>query len=195
MLGRHRRPRSPPAPPAPPARSPPAPPARSPPAPPPPAPPVNTTAPQTDSVMYNKISRLPCLPCTPSFPRSPCPSVSACLALGLLVFPSFSLVFPSFSLAPSVPPLRPLSGLSREVYFGERSILAGTRGWTSSCSTSTCKINGHFSIENHRFSGAILHSFCVFTRKFQNMLAYIYCNSQYKSASCWVRVYPQCCRL
>ena len=31
--------------------------------------------------------------------------------------------------------------------------------------TSNCKINGHYSIQNHRFSGAILHHFCVFNRK------------------------------
>ena len=37
--------------------------------------------------------------------------------------------------------------------------------------TSNCKINGHFSIQNHRFSGAILHSFCIFNRKSQNTSA------------------------
>ena len=33
--------------------------------------------------------------------------------------------------------------------------------------SSNCKINGHFSIENHRFSGAILHQYHIFNRKFQ----------------------------
>ena len=33
-------------------------------------------------------------------------------------------------------------------------------------------INGHFSIENHRFSGAILHHFYIFNRNFKNKLAF-----------------------
>ena len=49
--------------------------------------------------------------------------------------------------------------------------------------TSNCKINGHFSIQNHHFSGAILHSFCIFN-----------CNSQYYRASTqhagWRHIHP-----
>ena len=39
-----------------------------------------------------------------------------------------------------------------------------------STKTGTCKskINGRFSIENHRFSGAFLHYLCTFNRKFKN---------------------------
>ena len=35
-----------------------------------------------------------------------------------------------------------------------------------------CKIIGHFSTENYRFSGAILHSLCICNRKFQKQLAF-----------------------
>ena len=34
-------------------------------------------------------------------------------------------------------------------------------------------INGHFSIQNHRFSGAIPHYLCIFNRKFRRKLAFI----------------------
>ena len=39
--------------------------------------------------------------------------------------------------------------------------------------TSHCKINGHFSIETHHFSWAILHSFCIFIRKSERIGIYI----------------------
>ena len=35
--------------------------------------------------------------------------------------------------------------------------------------TSNCKMNGHFAIQNHRFSGAILHYLCISNR---NLPAY-----------------------
>ena len=34
-------------------------------------------------------------------------------------------------------------------------------------------IIGHFSIENHHFSGAMPHRFCICNRKFKTKLAYI----------------------
>ena len=37
--------------------------------------------------------------------------------------------------------------------------------------TSNCKINGRFSVQNHRFSGVILHSFCIFDGKLKKWLA------------------------
>ena len=40
-------------------------------------------------------------------------------------------------------------------------------------STSNCKISGHFSIQNHHFSGEILHPFCIFSRKIRKHLAFI----------------------
>ena len=39
--------------------------------------------------------------------------------------------------------------------------------------TSDCKIIGHFSMQNHHFSGVILHFFCIFNRKFKTFLAFI----------------------
>ena len=39
-------------------------------------------------------------------------------------------------------------------------------------------INGHFSIQNHRFSGAILHSFCIFNRKLRKKLAIYIASTQ-----------------
>ena len=45
-------------------------------------------------------------------------------------------------------------------------------------STSNRKINGHFSIENHRFSGAILHYLCIFNGKLKTIGGRFYCNSQ-----------------
>ena len=53
--------------------------------------------------------------------------------------------------------------------------------------TSNCKMIAHFqlqndrpfSIENHHFSGAILHSFCIFNRKFKKSW-HLYCNLQYR---------------
>ena len=39
--------------------------------------------------------------------------------------------------------------------------------------TSNCKRIGHFSIESHHCSGAILHSFCIFNRKIEKKLAFI----------------------
>ena len=44
-------------------------------------------------------------------------------------------------------------------------------------STSNCKIIGHFSIQNHHFSGAILHYLCISSK----MNRHLYCNSQYSS--------------
>ena len=38
---------------------------------------------------------------------------------------------------------------------------------------SNCKRIGHFSIESHHCSGAILHSFCIFNRKIEKKLAFI----------------------
>ena len=40
-------------------------------------------------------------------------------------------------------------------------------------STSNCKIIGHFSIQNHHFSEAILHSFCIFSRRIRKTLAFV----------------------
>ena len=37
---------------------------------------------------------------------------------------------------------------------------------------SNCKRIGHFSIENHRFSGAILHHLCTFNRRFRKMMPF-----------------------
>ena len=45
--------------------------------------------------------------------------------------------------------------------------------------TSNCKINGHFSIQDRRFSGAILHSFCIFNGKIPGNSWHFYCNSWY----------------
>ena len=39
--------------------------------------------------------------------------------------------------------------------------------------TSNCKINGHLSIQNRRFSRAILHYLCIFNRKIRTKLAFI----------------------
>ena len=47
--------------------------------------------------------------------------------------------------------------------------------------TSNCKINGHSSKKHHHFSAGILHSFCIFNRKFRKMLAFIL-----QFAYCWV---------
>ena len=44
--------------------------------------------------------------------------------------------------------------------------------------TSNCKINGHFSIQNHHSPGAILHCFCIFNRKIGKSW-HLDCNSQY----------------
>ena len=38
--------------------------------------------------------------------------------------------------------------------------------------TSNCKMNGHFAIQNHRFSGAILHYLCISNRKFKKKSAF-----------------------
>ena len=35
------------------------------------------------------------------------------------------------------------------------------------------RINGHFSIQNRHFSGEILHSFCIFSRKNREKLVFI----------------------
>ena len=45
--------------------------------------------------------------------------------------------------------------------------------WFRRVATSDCKIHGHFSIQNHRFSGEILHSFCIFNRKINLFLAFM----------------------
>ena len=58
--------------------------------------------------------------------------------------------------------------------FARRS--SGIRATRMACAgsvTSNCKVNGLFSIENHRFSGAILYSFCIFNRKLNKKLAFI----------------------
>ena len=39
--------------------------------------------------------------------------------------------------------------------------------------TSSCRRIGHFSRGNHHFSGAILHSFCIFDMKLREKLAFI----------------------
>ena len=39
--------------------------------------------------------------------------------------------------------------------------------------SSSCKINGHFSIQNYHFSGAILHDFCIFNRKLKKTVGRI----------------------
>ena len=38
---------------------------------------------------------------------------------------------------------------------------------TEALLTSNCKTNEHFSIQNHHFSGAILHYLCIFGGKFK----------------------------
>ena len=52
-------------------------------------------------------------------------------------------------------------------YFEKYDMIAQRRGCSdfqgrAPCVTSNCKMNGHFSIQNHHFSGAILHYLSIF---------------------------------
>ena len=40
--------------------------------------------------------------------------------------------------------------------------------------TSSCKMNGRFSVEIHHFSRAILQYLCIFNRKFQGNIAFLF---------------------
>ena len=55
-----------------------------------------------------------------------------------------------------------------------RGVLGYSPAAPTASHTSKCKTNGHYSIENHRFQGQILHSFCIFNRKFENKQVGIY---------------------
>ena len=59
----------------------------------------------------------------------------------------------------------------RNGHYRQRARLRPPR--SASPGTSNCKTIGHSFIENHRFSGAILHSFCIFNRKFRRKLAFL----------------------
>ena len=61
------------------------------------------------------------------------------------------------------------------MFWNSATSVYNTPGWRVALGdpgSSICEIIGRFSIENHHFTGAILHYLSIFTRKFHKKLAF-----------------------